>query len=675
MRISLLTFVAWVLGATVTLGAPAQSLQDVLSQAQAYDFGQDRKAVVQLEQMVARANPQEHRAMEKELLKALEATPSPGLRDVLCRQLSLIGSEEAVPVLIAMLKNEQSMDPARYALERIGGPLVDRQLRLLLPSVGDPIKVGIVTTQAVRRDAEAVPMIGPLLKSSNVTLATAAAAALGNIGTPEAVKILATTQDDVAEPVRSRVMDAQLQGANRMMSAGQADAALAVYARLLGSSYPTTIRAAAWRQQAIVQTDQLGHHILKVIQSGDADLLPMALASVRRVKDPVQLKSIAATLSRLNPPQQVVLLAALADAGNPVVLPAIGECIKSPQAQVRMAVFRALGQMGHAEQVATLVAAAAREEEPVRSVAREALYGLRGDGIDLRLVDALPAAAAPEQVEIILAISERRVAGAAPVLMTLAASEERVVQRDACQALIKVARWQDVPALVDLLCRQPTKLHEDVLVGALLRFGHHADRMQPVMAVLERLDVTGATRAALLRVLGRVGDASGLAVIQGTLQSDDVDMQTEAIRALSLWPTPEPKERLFTLAENEQPMNRHVLALRGFITMAVLPDAQTSPQAVSDLARAWDLARRDDEKRMILSALPKVACQEALSFAEQQRQEAALLGEVQNAMVSLGQALARAYPQQVRKVLQSVVAEAASPAVQKRAQDSLAQMK
>jgi len=675
MRISLLTFVTWVLGATMTLGAPSQTLQDVLSQAQSYDFGQDRKAVVRLEQMVAQANPQEHRAMEKELLKALEATTSPGLRDVLCRQLSLIGSEEAVPVLIEMLKNEESMDPARYALERIGGPLVDRQLRLLLPSVGDPIKVGIVTTQAVRRDAEAVPMIGPLLKSSNVTLATAAAAALGNIGTAEAVKILATTQDDVAEPVRSRVMDAQLQGANRLMAAGQAEVALAVYARLLGSSYPTTIRAAAWRQQAIIQANQLGPHILKVIESGDADLLPMALASVRRVKDPVQLKSIAATLSRLNPPQQVVLLAALTDAGNPVVLPAINKCIKSPHAQVRMAAIRALGQLGHAEQVAVLVAVAAGEQEPVQSVAREALYGLRGNGVDLRLVDALPTAPAPEQVEIILAISERRVASAAPVLVTLAASELRVVQREACQALTKVARWQDVPALVDLLCRQPSKLHEDVLVGAALRFDDRPDRMQPVMAALERLDVTGPARAALLRVLGRVGDASGLMVIQGTLQSDDVTMQTEAIRALSLWPTPEPKERLFTLAENEQRMNRHVLALRGFISMAVLPDAQTPPQAVSDLTRAWGLARRDDEKRMILSALPKAACLEALSFVERHGQEAALRGEAQNALVSLGRALARQYPQQVRKVLESVVADAASPVVQKRAQDVLTQMK
>lgn len=675
MRISLFAFVTLVLGLTGSLCAQPATLAQVLSQAKSYDFGQDRKAVVQLEQIVAQANPQEYRAIEKEILKVLKATPSPGLRDVLCRQLSLIGSEEAVPALIEMLKNEQSMDPARYALERIGGPLVDRQLRLLLPSVGDPIKVGIVTTQGVRRDAEAVPMIGPLLKSSNGTLATAAAAALGNIGTQEAVNVLAQAQADVAEPVRSRVLDAQLQGANRMMSAGEMEAALGIYARLLDAENPATIRAAAWRQQARAQTAQLAAHILSVIQSRDTDLLPIALASVRQVKDPAELRAIAAMLPKLNPPQQIVLLAALTDAGQPTVLPVVTELIKSPHPQVRMAVLRALGQMGQAAQVAMLVTAAAQEEEPVRTVAREALYGLRGEGVNARLMEALPSAPASEQMERILAISERRIVDASPILITLAASDERSVQREACQALTKVARWEDFPALVDLLLQQPSKRHEDVLVGAALRFDDRQERMGPVVSALQNSEVTGPPRAALLRVLGRVGDASGLTVILKTLESDDDKMQTEAIRALSLWPTPEPKQRLFTLAQNEESMSRHVLALRGFINMATMPDQQKPEQGMQDLTRAWEISRRDDEKRIVLSSLAKVACLKSLSFAEAHVRDEGLQGEAQNALVSLGKILAQKHPKQVRAALQAVAAQATSSVVQQRAQEILQQIK
>jgi hypothetical protein len=176
-------------------------------------------------------------------------------------------------------------------------------------------------------------------------------------------------------------------------------------------------------------------------------------------------------------------------------------------------------------------------------------------------------------------------------------------------------------------------------------------------------------------VLGRGGDASGLAVILETLQSDDPDMQTEAIRALSLWPTSEPKERLFALAENEESMSRHVLALRGYINMATLAGDQNAEQGVQDLKRAWEIARRPDEKRIVLSALPKVACLDALAFAESHARDEDLQAEAQNALVSLGKVLAKKHPQQVRAALQPLAAQGTSSVVQQRAQEVLQQLK
>jgi hypothetical protein len=317
---------------------------------------------------------------------------------------------------------------------------------------------------------------------------------------------------------------------------------------------------------------------------------------------------------------------------------------------------------------------AAREDEPVRRVARDALYGLRGEGVDARLVEILPMAPATEQREIILAIAERRVAPAAPALLALAEAEDRSVRREACQALTKVARAEDLPALVDLLRRQPAKSYEDVLVGATLRLDTHPDRMAPVMAALQTPEVSGAARAALLRVLGRVGEPGGLALILEALKSDDADMRTEAIRALSLWPTPAPKERLYALAQSEQNMSRHVLALRGFIHMATLGIDEVE-QGAHDLERAWAIARRDDEKRMVLAALPKVACLEALTFARAHVGDVGLQGEAQNALVALGKALAKQHPQPVRAALEDVVTQAAQPGLRDRAQALLQQMK
>jgi len=85
--------------------------------------------------------------------------------------------------------------------------------------------------------------------------------------------------------------------------------------------------------------------------------------------------------------------------------------------------------------------------------------------------------------------------------------------------------------------------------------------------------------------------------------------------------------------------------------MAVLPSDESSEGVFKALARAMDIAARDEEKKMVLSALPKVPCKAALDFAQQQLKDPQLRAEAQTALVAICDDLAESSPDTVREVL------------------------
>ncbi len=129
--------------ACVTLGAAApahaQDLDAALKPIATYKFGDSREALSVANDLLRKADNaggEEQKAAEAKLLALLSSNPTPDCVDFICRQLAMIGSEASVPVLAPMLvKDEQSADWARYALEGISGEAVDKALLDALTSV------------------------------------------------------------------------------------------------------------------------------------------------------------------------------------------------------------------------------------------------------------------------------------------------------------------------------------------------------------------------------------------------------------------------------------------------------------------------------------------------------------------------------------------------------------
>jgi len=163
-----------------------------------------------------------------------------------CRELSIIGTDQSVPVLAGMLTNQEYSDMARYALERIPGEAVNKALLEALPKAEGNAKVGIVNSLGERGCEAAVAEIGKLVAGSDVTLSGAAISALGKIGSPAAGAALVDAETSVSGDANKWLYyDACLKCADQLLADGKKAEAKKLYVVVNKTDVPGRFRMQA----------------------------------------------------------------------------------------------------------------------------------------------------------------------------------------------------------------------------------------------------------------------------------------------------------------------------------------------------------------------------------------------------------------------------------------------
>jgi hypothetical protein len=109
---------------------------------------------------------------------------------IACKKLAFVGGKDAVQPMAALLSHPQLSCYARFGLEPNPDSSVDDALRAALPKLSGNLKIGVVTTIGVRRDAKAIDALTKLMDDSDPQLAGAAAASIGMIGGMKASQAL-----------------------------------------------------------------------------------------------------------------------------------------------------------------------------------------------------------------------------------------------------------------------------------------------------------------------------------------------------------------------------------------------------------------------------------------------------------------------------------------------------
>ncbi len=227
----------------------AAALQQALDALARYDRGSARGALHPLDEavMAATRDPALARELEARLVAILQGPASAVAKIYACEKLALIGSADAVPALGKALRVAELTHAAVNALQALPGPEATAELRRALEHLEGAALIGVITALGERRDPASLPRLNALLKSPHPDVAAAAAAALGELGTPAAARALREHLRRTTRESLPTLADACLVCADRLRAAGEAASARELLSALVAASPPEHARAAALR--------------------------------------------------------------------------------------------------------------------------------------------------------------------------------------------------------------------------------------------------------------------------------------------------------------------------------------------------------------------------------------------------------------------------------------------
>lgn len=223
-------------------------LDQAFEALKSYDWGTDRNLLNPIDEAViaAHGNDVAGKELETRLATVLKTGVSRDAKDFICRKLMIIGTAASVPTLAELLPEQDHSHMARFALERCPGPEAAQVMRDALPNLSGALKIGVIGSLGVRRDAASVPALGVLLGDADAAVASSAACALGDIRNADAAKALMEAKP-TDEGVKLAVVDASLNCAEGMLANGKKLEAIALYKPLVGGDFPKHVRLAATR--------------------------------------------------------------------------------------------------------------------------------------------------------------------------------------------------------------------------------------------------------------------------------------------------------------------------------------------------------------------------------------------------------------------------------------------
>ncbi|MCZ7599304.1 MAG: hypothetical protein M5U09_18555 [Gammaproteobacteria bacterium] len=424
-------------------------------------------------------------------------------KEAACRELAVYGTAEAVPALSKLLADSQFSHLARYAMESLPGEAVDTALEAALRSLKGDLLIGVINSVAVRRQASAVGQLRELLQAEP-GVAGAAAVALGEIGGPEAAAALAKALGPQAGPA---IYEGALACAGRLLAAGQAADAAALYAKLTTAPAPVAVQLAALRGEVLARGDDGLALLRKLLHDGDPARVEVALWLAPHALPGEQVTAaLAAELPKLAESRQLLLLGAIARRGDATASSEVETLAADARQPLRLAAISLLPGFGGAA-VPALVKLLTAPDADVAQAAQNALVELPRDDASRLAARLLRDSDPGRHRSGIWLVRKLQRASFVPALCIDLRDPAAEVRREAASALSELGGADAVGPLRDALLAttdaDEAALYERALTAAAVRAGEPD-------AVAAQLTAGWDGRApeqqmALLRVLGAVG--------------------------------------------------------------------------------------------------------------------------------------------------------------------------
>jgi HEAT repeat protein len=415
--------------------------------------------------------------------------------------------------------------------------------------------------------------------------------------------------------------------------------------------------------------DSVIQMVVELLGDEDLEMRAVGLQQVREeVPGEAATKTFAALLPKLPPDARAGLLEALGDRGDTAARPAVLEMLSDQQEAVRAAAVKALGALGGAADVPLLAGKAATDSKLEKGAARLSLVRLRGDDVNQAIVSALAEGKPNVRVELLGVLAARGAKETLPTVLASAEDPDASVRLAALGALRFLADEAQVAMLVKILkaAKDPPQRGKAELALLVVCSRSGQACAEAIIAGLADADVP--SRVALLHALARAGGPKALAEVVAHLKDNDQAVRDEALRMLSIWADPAAVDHLRAAAQNGENLRCQVLAIRGLVRQAS-PQGE-KPADLKLLAEAMNLAKRPQEKRLVLGVLGGVATPESLALVTPAIDQPGLADEAGLAAVMIAEKMS-GDKGALRPALEKVLKGAKSQQIRQRAQKAL----
>jgi len=673
-------YLVLVLSCVVAAAIDKAGIDDKLSAVVNYERGMDTQPLIAVEQLIrdSQNQPEQRQYIERRLAESLAGATLEG-KSFICKQLWFIGTAESVPAVAKLLTDEETADMACYAIGQNPSPEAGQALRDALGKASPKLQMRIINLLGDRRDILSVEALGQFVFGAENQVAEAAVAALGKIGGSEAMEILIRARAEGDSDLRFAATDAYLRCAEDLVAEGKAEQASVIYKELAGKDEAAIIRSAAIKGLADTGGQGAVTIVIAALQDRARMVRSIARGCVRTMQGEDVTELFASELPEKSPAEQVLLIGALADRGDPAALPAITALSKSGDSEVRKAALHAVGKLGDASCVGFLVqVAAGASSSKEKAAAMNSLNQLPGDGVDDAIVKAMQSSQASSRSELIQVLYDRNAAGAVPALLAEAENPDSKVRRAAFKALSRLAGEKDMPSLVKLLVRMPDKSSrrdaERAAVTVSRKISDEEGRADAVLAAL-RAEERVPVKCSLLRVLGGIANRKTLETVIIASKETEPAVRDTAVRSLVKWPNAAAAEVLLDIYLQTDNRIHRLLALRGFVRLLALPEQNRPVQKTLEMCRrAMSHADSIAEKKLVLSGLANVGDAEALIMVEPFLQTEEIRAEAAIAVIKIAGAIAQKDPDRARTAMNKLLAGLQDENLRRQTEDVLRQI-
>ena len=617
-------------------------------------------------------------ATERELIAVLQSGASNDQKAITCKRLAIYGTREAVPVLAPLAVDPELSSWARTALEAIPDPSADIALREAAGKAQGRILIGVLTSIGHRRDAGAVGLLTEKLNGADADVASAAAAALGDIGGDAAATALQAALGTAPAGARTQVADATVRCADGFLAAGRRDDAIKLYDAVAKAEVPKHKVLEATRA-AILARQAAGLPLLiELLHSTDKATFGFGLRTARELPGQDVTKALIAEVGRATPEHQVLLVAVLGDRADVSALPALRDLAIASPRPVRLAAIRATENLGTVAAVPILLAAATQTDTGPAQSAKAALARLPGKEVDADLLARLPKATGRELQALIEAASLRRLTAALPLVVQRAGDPDPGVRGAAVAALGALGDAQHMPDLVARLEKSTDATEQAGLEKAILTIsGREGAASLPSLFALSKSG-NRSLRLVGLHALASAGGAPALAAVQAAANDADAGVQDEAVRTLCTWANNWPDDSgiampLLALARSAKKESHRALALQGYLQYLRGDTTLKDADKVTQVSEALPLLKTAEARRSAISVIGAVPTAGALELLTKFAAEAGVVEDACSALVNIAASKeARDVPADARRqALQLAATKSGNDATRKKAAEAL----